>query len=132
MFRMQLFTRWSTGGPVALLIAVVISCCSTLPAFAASATPAKPASGGFSQKYVQTATKSNTDGAFTFLDYATDNNNPNALIFVSETSGTFDDAHVGVTYVSFIGKWAIFNENFAPMPIGAQFEVTSITNPVIS
>ena len=130
MIRMQMSVRRTAGSLVVLLVAVAISLCSAVPAFAASATPAKSASGGFSQRYVQTATKSNTTGAFTFIDYVTDNNNPNALLFVTETDGTFDNAHVGVTYVSFLGKWAIFNENLTSMPIGAQFNVVSVTSPV--
>lgn len=131
MMRIQMFVRRTSGSLIVLLTAVAISLCSAVPAFAASATPAKATSGGFSQGYVQTATKSNTTGAFTFLDYVTDNNNPNALLFVTETAGTFDNAHVGVTYISFLGKWAIFNENLTPMPIGTQFDVMSVTSPVI-
>ena len=130
MLRMRKLVRRISGGLVALLAVVMISLCGTIPAFAASTAAAKAASGGFSQSYIQTATKSNTLGAFTFIDFSTDNNNPNALLFVSETGGTFDNAHIGVTYVSYAGKWAIFNENFSSMPIGSQFDVTSVTNPV--
>ena len=132
MIRMRMFARRTSGSLLVLLSAVVILLCSAVPASAASATPAKSASGGFSQQYVQTATKSNTNGALTFIDYPTDNNNPNALLFVTETAGTFDNAYVGVTYVSFLGKWAIFNENLTSMPIGAQFNVVSVTSPVSS
>jgi hypothetical protein len=87
------------------------------------------ASGGDSALYVHTTNDANTFGDYTLLENPTINNNPNALVFVTAnwnpggTSTNFDNHQTGVWYDSSQGKWAIFNEDQAPMPIGASFNV---------
>lgn len=93
------------------------------------------ASGCCGYFYVHTSTSYNTLWNFTLLDNPNTNNNPNALVFVTanwDPGGTymgFDDHQTGVLYDSLVGKWAIYNEDGASMPIGASFNVMALYNP---
>jgi hypothetical protein len=91
-----------------------------------SASHTAHASGGGGLLYVHTATSANIGGASTLLDNDVTNNNPDALIFVTADwtfAGAVDDHPLGVWYDAFESKWAIFNEDLAPMPVGSAFNV---------
>ena len=88
------------------------------------------ATGATDVRFVQVAVSSNTSSFFTTVNNSATNGNPKALLFVtpnwnpSNTStGTYDDHPVGVFYESGIRRWAVFNEDFAAMPLGAAFNV---------
>jgi hypothetical protein len=84
-----------------------------------------PASGVF----VHTATAGNIDGQSTYLDHPLTNNQPDALLFITQNwnpgggGGTYNDHPVGVWYSESEGKWAIFNQDLAEMPVDASFNV---------
>jgi hypothetical protein len=87
-----------------------------------------PASGVF----VHTATAGNIAGNYTKIDNALTNGNPNAIVFTTPNwnpggvGGTYDKHAIGVWYDA--GKWAIFNQDTAAMPVGAPFNVL-VPNP---
>jgi hypothetical protein len=61
------------------------------------------------------------------IDHAAINNQPDALVFVTQNwdppEGTtvYNNHVVGVYYAA--GRWRVFNEDFAAMPLGAAFNV---------
>jgi hypothetical protein len=79
--------------------------------------------------FVHEATAGNIAGNYTTIDHPQTNNNPDALLFVTQnwnpgdTSGTYNDHPVGVWYDDVSDKWSVFNEDGAPMPVGADFNV---------
>lgn len=80
--------------------------------------------------FVQHAKGSNTQGNHTFINSKLLNGNPRASIQITQDfnpggtpSGTFNDHPVGVRYYASKKRWAIFNEDNKPMPIGAAFSV---------
>ena len=86
-------------------------------------------SGGYA---VQIATPASISGNYTLIDNAFSNNNPNALLIVSQdwyyaghggTGGTYNNHPVGVWYNAAAGKWAIFNEDGAPMTPNVMFNI---------
>jgi hypothetical protein len=82
-----------------------------------------------SAAFVHTATTANTFGHYTYIDHSLTNDNPNAIVFVTQNwsagggSGTYNDHAIGVRYFHGAKKWAIFNQDLASMPIGAAFNV---------
>lgn len=87
------------------------------------------ASGGGADIYVHTATSANTHGDATLLDNPVSNNNPAAIVFVTANWNPggihrgFDNHQVGVRYDARAGKWSIFNEDRAALPLGSAFNV---------
>ncbi|GAC1566816.1 MAG: hypothetical protein NVS3B14_10910 [Ktedonobacteraceae bacterium] len=83
--------------------------------------------------FVHTATSANTAGNHTFIDNASTNNNPKAIVFATPNfnpqgqGGTYENHNLGVFYRN--GKWAIFNEDNAAMSVGVSFDVLA-SNPV--
>lgn len=77
--------------------------------------------------FLQTATSSNTSGNHTDIDNAATNNTPGEIVFAtpnfnpSTQSGTYDASNIGVYYHN--GKWAVFNEDNAAMPLNASFNI---------
>jgi hypothetical protein len=76
----------------------------------------------------QTATAANTQDDYTMIDDPHTNGISNVRLFVTQDlnpggsgGGIYNNHPIGVFYVQ--GKWAIFNEDMAPMPIGAAFNV---------
>jgi hypothetical protein len=71
----------------------------------------------------------NTGGNHTFISSPLINGKPNALIQVTQVyypggkRPTFNPHAVGVVYDPVNKRWAIFNEDNAPMPVGASFNV---------
>jgi carbonic anhydrase len=78
---------------------------------------------------VHTATGENIDTVLTVIDHPLLNNNPDAMLQVTQNwnpgggEGTYNDATVGVGYLNESGQWAIFNEGGVDMPEGAAFNV---------
>jgi hypothetical protein len=77
--------------------------------------------------FIHKATVENTSGHITTIDYPLLNDNPGAIIFVEQNwnpggvGGTYNDHPLGVYYI--LGKWRIFNEDAAAIPVGASFNV---------
>ena len=70
---------------------------------------------------VHRATEENSSGDYTYLSDLGVDGDPNALVFASPT-GSY--AHnIGVWYEPERQKWAIFNQDRAPVPAGSNFEV---------
>jgi hypothetical protein len=80
-------------------------------------------------QFVHVATAANIYASYTtVIDHPLTNGNPNAIILVTPNlnpggvvGGTYDSHPIGVIYSS--GKWAIFNQDLAAMPVGAAFNV---------
>ncbi len=103
---------------------------ATMPdgtAFNVEIVPAGPSS------FVQRASPANTTTNATFIDNPLTNGHPNALVFATPNwnpgggDGTYDNHPIGVYYEPSVGRWAIFNQDLAPMPGGAAFNVDVAT-----
>jgi hypothetical protein len=95
--------------------------------------PQKPQSGCCAAVYTHVATASNTAGDWTELDNSASNNNPNASVVVTPNRsasprGIIDTHPIGVWYDAMAGRWAIFNQDRAAMPVGAAFNVYAGTH----
>ena len=83
---------------------------------------------------VHQTTSAHTFGDFTLIDNPVTSNYPGALLFVTANASpdgvsTGVDTHqIGVWYDSWAGKWGIFNEDQALMPIGPAFNVSIFSN----
>jgi len=117
----------------ALLLAVLFSLYTLLPASAASSQAHTPTSGSGGTIYVHTATTANSAGDYTNLDNPVTNNNPNALVFVTPnwnpggvSAGNFDYHNIGVWYNAGAGKWSIFNQDLTSVPVGSAFNVYAV------
>jgi hypothetical protein len=83
--------------------------------------------------FVHTATAANIAGHYTYIDHPLTNENPNAMVLVTQnwnpggSVGTYNDHPIGVWYSSSAKKWAVFNQDFAAMPTGADFNVLIAT-----
>jgi hypothetical protein len=72
--------------------------------------------------YTHVATASNINSNYTFLDNAYCNNNPNAIIMLTQNyKQVYNTSPVGMWYTN--GKWAIFNQDLKAMPVNAAFNV---------
>jgi hypothetical protein len=92
---------------------------------------------GFSHM-VHTADGVNTVGHITVLDHPDANDNPEAIVFVTQVwnpggtaSGVYNNHNVGVYYSSGQDKWTIYNEDLVAIPAGASFNVMIFKNSVI-
>jgi hypothetical protein len=86
--------------------------------------------------FIWTATSSNINLWFSFINNDATNGNPNALLFVTPAydpggvCGCIEDASpVGVIWAGGAGEWAIMNENETNMPVGAAFNVLVVQKP---
>ena len=80
-------------------------------------------SGAKPAAFVHTATAPSNH--VTVIDNPATNNNPTAIVIVSQFwEGVYNPHPVGVFYAS--GKWRIFNEDIAAMPLNAEFSVLVI------
>jgi LPXTG-site transpeptidase (sortase) family protein len=70
---------------------------------------------------VHRATDENSRGDYTYLSDPEIDGDPNALVFASPT-GSYD-RNIGVWYEPEAEKWAIFNQDRAPVAAGSTFEV---------
>jgi hypothetical protein len=79
--------------------------------------------------FVHQATDENTTWNYTLIDHPLANDNPHALVFVTQNwnpggvGGTYNDHSIGVGYDDPTGKWAILNHDEADIPEGAAFNV---------
>jgi hypothetical protein len=100
---------------------------ATLAAAPVHAQARIPAARVPSSALIQTATAANTTGDATHINSAPTDGTPNAVLFVTQdiTTGFADNHPYGVYYDG--SEWAIFNEDLAPMPVGAQFFVLAFS-----
>jgi len=76
--------------------------------------------------YSQTVIKhvsnsSNISGHITTINNSATNNNPNAVLIVTQDYGVYNVHEIGVWYAG--GKWKIFNQNRKPMPKNNRFNI---------
>ena len=91
---------------------------------------AAPAPAGAARHlFVHTATASNTFLDTTTIDYPPINGDPEAVVIVTQVwnpgggPGIYNAHEIGVSYSSTTGRWSIYNQDFAAMPLGASFNV---------
>ena len=89
-------------------------------AFHVRSTPAGPS------VFVHQATSANTSGSSTAINHLLTNDRPNVLLQVTQR-GIANPHTIGVRYNGSTGRWVIFNQDGAPMPAGAAFNV-EVTN----
>ena len=70
---------------------------------------------------VHRVTEENSSGDYTYLNDPEIDGDPDAVVFASPI-GSYDH-NIGVWYEPEQQKWAIFNEDRAPVPTGSTFEV---------
>ena len=84
-------------------------------------------------RFVHSATQENSKGDYTYLDDPALNGDPNAVVFAAPTGargGGGDYGHdIGVWFEPGARKWAIFNQDLAPVPEGATFQVVIPSEP---
>ena len=67
-----------------------------------------------------------TTGHVTYIDSPATNGHPEAKLFVTSSYNpysVYNNHAIGVWYDAYRHQWAIFNQDFAPMPYGAAFNV---------
>ena len=83
----------------------------------------------YKASFIHRATEENSRGDYTYIGDPSINGDSDAVVIASPTSdqediGTSTYKHnVGVWYEAGAKKWAIFNQDLAPVPAGATFEV---------
>jgi|SRR5579862_879852 len=101
---------------------------SAIPA-GASFSVAYASGAYFPDYYVHTATSSNISGNVTFLDDYWINGSNGHIVIVTPVwnpggrGGVYNNHAIGVWYDSAIGRYAIYNQDYSPMPPGAAFNV---------
>ena len=74
--------------------------------------------------YVHTATTANTESNRTYLDHPDLNGDPSArFLFAQQYDGTENPNPTGIWYNSSNSRWAVYNENSLPMPVGIKFNM---------
>ena len=103
---------------------------------AAPSTPPRSVNGATLEAvFVPHATHENTSENSTYLDAPPTEGNPNAVLVVTHnwnpggSPGKYNDHPIGVWYDRDRGKWAIFNQDRAAMPVGADFNVAVLKGP---
>jgi hypothetical protein len=74
-------------------------------------------------RFIHVATAGNSAAHVTYLDHYLTNDNPDAIVFVSKSLGTYNDHSIGVYYDHGEDRWAIFNQDLAAMPFDAVFNI---------
>ena len=101
----------------------------TMPEGTASTGDA-PSDADDATTFVHRATDANSRGDYTVLGDPRINGDPDAVVLAvpaPEGGSAGDGAYghnIGVWYVPGKNKWAIFNQDLAPVPAGSAFEVT--------
>lgn len=78
-------------------------------------------------RFVHVSTDANRSDNYTTIDHPLTNNNPNAIVFVTQNStpggisGVVNGPTLGVWYTG--SRWAVFNQDIATMPKGVAFNV---------
>lgn len=116
-----------------LLIACVVALIQPAPSAVAAATFETTSSSSVAAsslpgvRFVHIATANNTSFHVTAIDHPLLNGNPNAIFLVTQNwnpggvGNTYNNHAIGVYYTG--TNWAIFNQDFAAMPVGAAFNV---------
>ena len=97
-----------------------------------SATPSA-AEANLDRAFIHDAEAANISGNSTYLDIPAATGNPDALISVTQNwnpggeTGVYNEHPVGVWYDADREQWAIFNQDRAPMPEGASFNVVVLS-----
>jgi hypothetical protein len=94
-----------------------------------AATEPPPASDSLAPPtfFVHRASPANTIGNSTYLDHPLINGDSTAIVVITPNfnpdgaGGQYNDHPIGVWYSN--GRWAIFNQDMAPMAAGAAFNV---------
>lgn len=79
--------------------------------------------------FVHTTAAGNLNGNYTYLNSPLTNNRPSAVVMVAHnwnpggSGGTYHNHELGVFYDTSAQKWAIFNQDLAPMGAGLSFNV---------
>jgi hypothetical protein len=74
--------------------------------------------------FTHKASTNNTSAHITTIDNPKTNNNPNAVLLVTQkwtTSSPYNNNPIGVFYAQ--GKWKIYNQNKEKIPMNAQFNI---------
>jgi hypothetical protein len=85
--------------------------------------------------FIHHATPENISGNNTYLDSPLTDGNPNAVLVVTQnwnpggSYGKYNNHTIGVWYDRNRSKWAIFNQDRAAMPVGADFNVAVLKEP---
>ncbi len=78
--------------------------------------------------FVHTTELSNTSAHISTLDNALTNGKGDVVVIVTQNWGKYNTSPVGVWWTN--GKWAIYNENRQPIPIGTKFNVLVLRSDV--
>ena len=85
--------------------------------------------------FIHHATSENISRNSTYLDGPLTDGDPNAVLVVTHNwnpgggSGKYNDHPIRVWYDRDRSKWAIFNQDRAAMPVGADFNVAVLKEP---
>jgi len=83
-----------------------------------------------SAEFVHLADTVNTTAWATYVDHPLSNDNPHALLFVTQNwnpggaGGVFNDHSIGVWYSDGLSRWTVVNQDSADIPVGASFNVS--------
>jgi len=84
--------------------------------------------------FVHEATPDNILGNSTYLDHPLVNDNPNAVLHITQNwnpeagVGTYNDYTIGTWYDPDARRWAIYNQDLAAIPDGAAFNVIAFSD----
>lgn len=77
--------------------------------------------------FVHQVSAGNMEKTWTLLNHPKLNNNPNAIVFVTQNwKGKYNPKPLGVWYTG--SKWSVFNQDNSPIPIGTTFNVLVADN----
>ena len=74
--------------------------------------------------FMHSAAAANIERHVTTIDHPSLNDRAGAKFLITQnygTAGPYNDHPVGIYFAA--GRWRIFNQDFAPMPAGARFNV---------
>jgi hypothetical protein len=90
--------------------------------------------GSSGPAFIHRALAPNITGNYTTIDHPHCNNDPNAILMVTQNwnpgggAGVYNNRAIGVWYDNIAARWAIFNQDLAAMPVNAAFNVVVIKN----
>ncbi len=107
---------------------------SSEPARGVETLPLSSAAAGVpGARFVHLATATNTTDFTSYLDHPLTTGNPNAIVLVTQNynpggvGATYNDHEIGVMYDITSGRWAIYNQDLADIPVGAAFDVLVVS-----